>query len=90
MQKKVKFAIYGCGLISNTHIRALNSIENVTVVGVGDINIEAAKNFAEKYGVDRVFESYDEMVNSPDVDAICICTPSGTHASLGIKALEHD
>ena len=47
MQKKVKFAIYGCGLISNTHIRALNSIENVTVVGVGDINLEAAKSSLE-------------------------------------------
>ena len=90
MNKKVKFAIYGCGLIANTHIRALQSLDTVTVVGVGDINLEAAKSFAEKYGVSKVFESYDEILSSHEVEAICVCTPSGTHASLGIMALEHD
>lgn len=89
MIKKIRFAIYGCGLIANTHIRALQSMGKADVAGVCDLRRERAEEFAKKYGVEKVFGDYNEVLSSPDVDVICVCTPSGTHAELGIMALEH-
>lgn len=88
MSKKIRFAIYGCGLIANTHVRALQSMEKAEIAGVCDLKPERAREFANKYGVERVFQNYNEVLDSPDVDVVCVCTPSGTHAELGIMALE--
>lgn len=88
MERKIRFAIFGCGGIAHTHIMALRAIDAAEVVGVADIRPDAALAFAERYSIKKVFKDYDEILNSTEVDAICICTPSGTHSSLGVLALE--
>lgn len=84
--KNYNFAILGCGVISKTHALAIESIENATLVGVADNNIEYARSFAEKYGV-KAYSDYAEMLADSNVDVVCICTPSGFHAGNAIEAL---
>ncbi|MBR6765982.1 MAG: Gfo/Idh/MocA family oxidoreductase [Clostridia bacterium] len=88
MKNAVNFAIYGCGMIANVHIKALLEIENACVKGVADINGQAAQEFAEKYSVLK-YDDLDAILNDKDVDAVCICTPNSTHAALAIKALKN-
>ena len=87
MKNVLKFGILGCGMIADIHAKAINSLENAKLFGVADNNIESAKKFADKYGV-KAFSDYNEMLNSDEIDAVCICTPSGFHAENAIIALK--
>lgn len=89
MDKTIRFAIYGCGMIANIHALALEKTENALLVGAGDIKKEFAKKFCEKYGI-KIYEAFEEIISDEKIDAVCLCTPNGTHAELAIKALEKD
>ena len=47
----MRVGIIGCGNISETYFECQNLFNNFNVVACADINIEAAKNSAEKYNV---------------------------------------
>ena len=87
--KKLRFGIFGCGVIAKTHATVLKEIENAELYACADISEKAALSFAETYSI-KSFSSLDEMLESDDVDIICVCTPSGTHADIAIKILEAD
>lgn len=84
----IRFAIYGCGNIARVHAAAINEVDGAELVAVSDVNIGHADSFSDIYG-GRVIDTYDELVRDPEVDAVCISTPSGTHAELAIKAVSH-
>ena len=86
MKNKLNFGILGCGAISDFHARAIESIENAVLYGVADKNLAAAYNFAEKYGI-KAYSDFEEMLADGEIDAVCICTPSGFHAENAINAL---
>ena len=88
MKKKYGFGIVGCGVISKWHIAAINAIEDAYLVGVFDNYRPGAEKAADEHSC-RLFETYEEMLNCDEVDIISICTPSGTHAPLTIKAANH-
>lgn len=84
----IRFAIFGCGNIARVHAAALKEIDGAVLVAVGDVNGDRAQAFGKIYGAKAV-NTYEELVADPEIDAICICTPSGTHAELAIKAVSH-
>ena len=81
------FGILGCGMIAGIHAEAIGSIPEVVLAGVADANAERARAFAAQHGV-RAYESYDQMLSDPELDVICICTPSGFHAENALAALQ--
>ncbi len=83
--KEIKFGIIGCGTIANWHADAINEIEGATLIGVTDVYEPARIAFAEKRGV-KAYASAEEMLAVSELDAVCICTPSGLHAPLAIAA----
>jgi len=85
-EKIINFGILGCGAIANLHARAVLSLPQANLVGVTDNNLENAKNFADKYSA-KCYNSYEEMLSDSQIDAICICTPSGFHADNTLDAL---
>lgn len=85
MSKDIGFGIIGCGMISNWHADAILKIEGTNIIGASDVNEESRQNFAKKYNV-PAFGSMEELLKRPDIDIVCICTPSGLHAPIAIKA----
>lgn len=83
--KKIGVAIVGAKGIGQTHAQAVREIEEAKLVAVHDIIEERAKMLAEKYEADW-YTDYDKMLEREDIHMVCICTPSGLHADLGIKA----
>ena len=82
----IKFGIIGCGMIAGTHAQALNNVDGAMLCGVFDQNEIRAIEFASKYGI-RSYNSLEEMLNDNEIEAVCICTPSGLHAEQAIAAL---
>lgn len=82
---KLKFGIVGTGMISRVHAEAIRSLSGAQLTCVCSRNADAGKAFAKKYEC-RWFAEPQEMMDCGDLDAVAICTPSGTHADLAILA----
>ncbi len=62
--------------------------DDVQLVAVAARDRGRAEQFAEKHGISQVLDSYDDIVDSPEVDAIYIPLPASHHAAWTIRALE--
>lgn len=75
-------------MIAGFHADAIRSLPNAELIGAVDYSLERAEKFGKKYDI-KAYVSYDEVLADGDVDAVCICTPSGFHAEQAIKALQN-
>ena len=73
----MRVGIIGCGNISETYFECQNLFNNFNVVACADINIEVAKNSAEKYNV-KAF-SVDDILANDEVDLIVNLTIPAAH-----------
>ena len=69
-----RFGIWGCGLISTFHADAIQKIEGAVLIGAYDLNSEAKNKLCAAHQA-KAFSSAEELVCSPDIDAVCICLP---------------
>jgi len=81
----VNFGIVGCGHISRKHALALERIDDARLVAVHDNDFNRIAPFKKQYGV-NIYVEYNDFLTDPGIDAVIICTPSGLHASMGLKA----
>lgn len=56
-------------------------------MATADINPERAEKLAAEHGCSP-YSSLREMLSGAELDAVCVCTPSGMHAGDAIGALE--
>lgn len=85
-EKKLKFAIVGCGRIAQRHAEHINNLGEL--VAVCDIDVNKGNSLASKYNV-RSYVDIQELLNKEvDVDVISVCSPNGLHAEHSIKALK--
>ncbi|RKY02307.1 MAG: hypothetical protein DRP54_02040 [Spirochaetes bacterium] len=81
----VKIGIIGAGFIGDVHAQAYNRIENAQLVGIVNRTREKGEKFAEKYGI-KFYPTMDELLESEDIDAVDICTPTHLHLEMVKKA----
>lgn len=82
-----KIGIIGTGAISLKHAQAIGSLPNAELVGLFNPNPVSASKAQEKFSA-PVFSNWEEFLALPEMDAICICTPSGMHLAPTLKAIE--
>ncbi len=78
--KKIRWAFLGCGSV--TEIKsgpAFKMPASFEVVGVYRRDQNLAKEYALKHNIDKVFASAEDLISSPEVDAVYIATPPDTH-----------
>lgn len=85
MSDDIRFGIIGCGVIAPWHVGAIEAARGARLVAVCDLLPDKARDLAGRNGT-KVYQDYREMLRDPDVDAVCICTPSGLHAEMAIAA----
>lgn len=81
-----KVGVIGAGGMAHYHIQGFRKA-GAEVVAMADVNVEAAKAFAEKHDIPNVYGSVEELLAS-DVDAVSIIVPNKFHAPLSIQVLE--
>lgn len=82
-----RFAMIGAGRIAGTHARSFYDTEGAELVIVADPMAGAAEAIAERTGA-RATTDVMSAINSKDIDAVLICSPTATHVEL-IKAAVH-
>ncbi len=82
--QKLRFAIVGCGVIHGTHIDAISKLsDDAELVAVCDEVLELAQKTADKHNV-KAYGDLAEMLANEPFDVLCVCTPSGLHAKMGV------
>ena len=74
--KTIGFGVVGCGVVADYHIGAVLDTENARLAAVSSRSEERAREAGEKHGA-AWYTDFHQLVESPDVDVVCICTPSG-------------
>ena len=86
----IGFGIVGTGMIANYHakaIRALGATHGVYVAAALDSAPSRARDFAEKNGVPFHTDSAEAFFARPDIQVVCITTPSGAHLEPALQAI---
>jgi UDP-N-acetyl-2-amino-2-deoxyglucuronate dehydrogenase len=85
LDRKVRFALVGCGRIANNHFAAIREHhERCQLVGVCDINPRALAEAAGNTGAEG-YSNLDRMLARCDADAVIVATPSGLHSEQAIQ-----
>ncbi len=79
------FGIIGCGTISSWHANSILKIEGARLTGVTDVSTESREAFARKFNT-KAYDSLEDLLTDEDIDVVSICTPSGLHEALAVKA----
>ncbi len=83
------FGIVGCGMIAEYHTRAINEIDGARVVAAysrSKANAAKIAELARVKGECAVYDDLDAMLMRTDIDAVCVCTPSGAHLEPAVAA----
>lgn len=84
----IKWAVLGTGVIANEMAVALKKIGR-NIYAVGNRTYSKAVDFAKKYGIEKVYDDYNDMFTDSDVDVIYITTPHNTHIEFMKKAIRN-
>jgi UDP-N-acetyl-2-amino-2-deoxyglucuronate dehydrogenase len=85
--RKYGFGVVGCGVISDTHLSAIQTLPNAEVIAVCDTREAAAQAKAEQFGCGW-YTDLTEMLKRDDIHVCNVVVPSGLHAKLGTQCAE--
>lgn len=82
-----RFGIIGAGMIARYHAEAIANTPGALLAAICREDAAKAAEAAERFGV-PCETSVAALLARPDVDAVCICTPSGQHAAQAMAAAQ--
>ena len=86
--RKIKFALVGCGRISNNHFGSFETLaDECEIIGVCDTDPANLQAAVERTGA-KGYASYADMLADTDADIIVLTTPSGQHPEQAVQAFE--
>ena len=88
MKDNLNWAVLGTGVIANEMAQTLQKMGK-KLYAVGNRTHAKAVAFAEKYGIEMVYDCIDDMFLDENVDIIYITSPHNTHFQFMEKALTH-
>ena len=75
----MKFAILAPGSIARKMVFAVKNLPDVELYAVGSRTLERALSFAEEFGFEKAYGSYEELVKDPHIDLIYVASPHSHH-----------
>lgn len=89
MEKTYNWAILGCGHIAGKFVAELKELPNANLYATASRKLDNAQNFASKFGFEKAYGSYQEMVEDPNVDVVYVATPHSFHLEHSLLCLSH-
>lgn len=74
-----RWGIIGTGKIAHTFAEALRGNEGSVLGAVASRTLDKAEKFAEEYGFERAYGSYEELAKDESIDIVYIATPMSAH-----------
>ncbi len=85
----INWGIIGCGKVTELKSGpAFSKITDSRLVAVMRRNAALAEDYASRHNVPKFYTNADDLINDPEINAVYIATPPGSHAEYAIKVLE--
>lgn len=89
VSKPLMIGILGAaGIAPRALIEPAAAREDVVIAAVAARDRARAESFAREHGIEGVHDSYDAIVDAPDLDAVYIPLPAAHHAHWSVRALQ--
>ena len=89
MPKKIRWAILGCGKIARKFAADLRLVKDAELIAVAAREQSKADAFAKDFPAKYKHNSYEALVQNPEVDVIYVATPHGLHHEHVMLCLKH-
>ncbi|WP_341976618.1 Gfo/Idh/MocA family oxidoreductase [Microbacterium sp. LWO13-1.2] len=83
----LRWGLLAPGWIADLFVSAAHAHTDQRFVAVASRSAERASAFASKHGITRSYDSYEQLVDDPDVDVVYIAAPQSEHLALGQLAI---
>lgn len=90
MAEQIRWGILGCGKIAHKFANDLQWVSDGELFAVASRDASRGDAFGHKHGARHIFASYEDLVRSPEVDAIYVATPHGMHYEHVMLCLRHN
>jgi UDP-N-acetylglucosamine 3-dehydrogenase len=84
---KTNVAVAGVGVMGQSHARVYSELEDVNLVAVADVNQEAARSVADRFGC-KFYNNFESLLDNESIDAVSIAVPTSYHRQIAILALK--
>lgn len=85
---KLRMGLLGAGNIAGMMAKTVNGMEDVSLYAIASRTKEKADEFAKKYGVEKAYGSYEEMLQDEKVDLVYIATPHSEHYNNAMQCIK--
>jgi xylose dehydrogenase (NAD/NADP) len=83
----VRWGLLAAAGIGATMVGASKRSSAATFVAVGSRSLDKARAFADEHGIAHAYGTYEELVASPEIDAVYVAVPVSMHHEWTLKAL---
>jgi predicted dehydrogenase len=87
MPDPIRYGVVGVSGYGATHADRVRSIDGADLVAGAATSPSSVRSFESAYDA-AGYTDYAEMLAEADLDAVSVCTPSGTHAEVATEAIE--
>ena len=83
----LRWGVLAPGRIAGSFVDALSRHTRQQVVAAGSRSLDRARAFADRFGIERAYSSYEQLVGDPDIDAVYVASPHSEHAAQALLAI---
>ena len=84
----VRVGILSTARINRLVIAPVRESDKVEITAVASRDAERARAYAQEWGIERAYGSYEELLADPEIDAIYNPLPNSMHVEWSIRGLE--
>jgi len=84
---RMNVGIIGAGHIAEKAATTLAAMDDMQCLAIGSRSLEKAQAFAERFGVERAYGSYAELLADPDIQLVYVATPHSCHFEVARDAI---
>lgn len=87
----IRWGMIGTGNVTELKSApSFNKIEGSQLVAVGNRSPEKAENYARRHGIPSWHKDPYDVIRDPEVDAVYIATPPGSHVDYALECIKAD
>lgn len=87
--KSVRWGMVGCGAVTEKKSApAYRQVAGSSLVAVASRSPASSRAYGSRHGIELIFEDPEELIRSPEVDAVYIATPPSSHHGLALRVAE--
>lgn len=88
--KTIRIGMVGSGFISNIHCESYKKIYGyeVCLAGIYSLDSKDCQRLQEEFGFERIYPSFEALLDDQQIDIIDICTPPFLHIAMAKQAMQ--